>query len=398
MECRILIHDDQLNSFDWCHLDSSNGNVLKSGSSDAEELKKLCSESQNVTVFLPQQDILLSSHKFPQKVSKQQLNAIAYTIEDSLGQDIEDCFFSTAAEQEGHEVPVAVISRNKMDLYAEFLVSHQINSSNVLPPFYLCPWNDDESTLAVVCNYNAGFIIRYGIHLGCYCAASALEKNLRLIISQNTSEQTQIVIYADESLVDIKIPKTEIVYKGDIQLLAQNSDAQHAINLKQKEYRTSHQFIKLIKNWSWPIVAASLLLVVFIFGQLMVSWTKEQQFNELRDKQISLLQKYLPNLNIDQNPKKQLIKALSESQNGSDEVGFIDLLHEYIQIKSKLTSIKTNRIQFQQSKLVINLESKDLKSLEDFRSKLTQSRFKATIEDVNISPEKTTGRLVMKDS
>ena len=76
---------------------------------------------------------------------------------------------------------------------------------------------------------------------------------------------------------------------------------------------------------------------------------------------------------------------------------FIDLLHEYSRLKKDFIGIVSNKILYQQSALVVNLQSRDLKTMESFRSKLESSRFPARIENVNINPEKTTGRLVMRE-
>ncbi|MCK4707545.1 MAG: hypothetical protein KAU21_02925, partial [Gammaproteobacteria bacterium] len=108
MECRVQFHDISLQIIDWCRLDSSSGEVIESGVSDSAQLAEICSGSTKTLVFLPQQNILLTSPQLPPKANKQQLNSIAYSVEEYLAEDIENCFFAVLAQQADHSVPVAV--------------------------------------------------------------------------------------------------------------------------------------------------------------------------------------------------------------------------------------------------------------------------------------------------
>lgn len=398
MECRLLIHNSDLQQFSWSKLDSTTGDMLESGVATSENLTEMGASCSRITVYLPMQDILLTTHQFPHKVNKQQLNAIAYTVEDSLAQDIEDCFFSTTPGQGQHQVDVAVIDREKMDLYASFLSSHQINAHSILPQIYLCPWSDDAELLATVCAHDEGYIVRYGINSGFYSAGPALNRNLKLLISQSADEQTRLEIYAKDVNLRFDQEELKVVNLAPIETLAQKRDPRHTLDLKQKEHRSSYQVFSTLKHWKWPIASAVLLVILLVAIQLIDRHQKQLELDSIYNDQHVLLKKYLPDASPGDSSKKQLIKALSSFENGQGGAGFIDFMHEYSRLKSEFPAVKTSRIQFFDSKLVINLESKNLSSLEAFRSKLAQSRFKANIEDVNISPEKTSGRLVMEDS
>ena len=74
------------------------------------------------------------------------------------------------------------------------------------------------------------------------------------------------------------------------------------------------------------------------------------------------------------------------------------MLHEFSGLISGFDDIKTSRIQYQQSQLLVNLQSKNLTSLESLRNRLAQSEFDAQIDNVNISPQQTTGRLVLQEA
>lgn len=397
MECRIRFHDKSFQHFDWCKLEKGSGTVSDSGTSSADELKTICLEAEKIIVFLAQQNILLASPELPSGANKQQLNAIAYAVEEQLAEDIENCFFAVAAQQADHSVPVAVINREIMNDCVELLASHHVNASLILPEGYLCPWSDEDDFLAGICPVPNGYLIRYGQHKALFCHTPILSQLLTLLSQQKSSNQSRLNLYADDIDPEFELEGLSINRLGAINLLSQPVDLQLCVNLKQKEFKSTYQWFELLKHWQWPAVAMILLGLVFFASNLLDLWEKDKTYNALINQQKSLLKEYLPNVATSGQPKKQLIQVLAENSSGPGQAGFVDLLHEYSRLKSGFDSIDTNKILYQQSSLVINLESKNLESLESFRTKLEQSRFAVEIENININPDKTTGRLVMRE-
>ncbi len=396
MQCRIQFYHEDADQFDWCKLDETSGEIIESGNSNFDELANVCAESTSTLVFIPQQNILLASPVLPPKASKQQLNAIAFSIEELMAEDIEDCFFAVLTQQDDHSVPVAVINREVMDGWMQLLSSNHIQTRFVLPQIYLCPWSTDDDLLATVCPVEGGFLIRTGKHDGLFCRQAILSEMITLLEKNKSSTKSRIVIYGDDVLADFK--STDIVFEqqGAINLLTRPVELLSCINLKQKDYQSSQQWLGLTKKWRWPLVAMALLTVLLAAGMLLDGWKKEQLYMDLINQQKAVINQHLPDLKVGNQPKKQLIKVLAGSRGSEGQVGFLDLLHEYSNLKTGLIGIKTQKILYQQSSLVVNLEAGDLNSMESFRSKLEKSNFPAQIDNVNISPDKTTGRLVMR--
>lgn len=398
MECRILFHDSDLRNFDWCKLDDASGKIIDSGTSSADELTGVCSDSAKTLVFFPQQDILITSPQLPPKASKQQLNSIAYTVEELLAEDIDDCFFAISAQQADHSVPVAVINREVMDNWMQLLSRKHINARLILPSIYLCPWSDADDLLATICPVEGGYLVRTGQHEGLFCQQAILSQVVALLEKNKSAVQSRIVMYGEGILNDFEAADLLLEQKESIKLLARSFDTKSCINLKQKNYQSSHQWLGLLKRWRWPMAAMLILVLVVIASNLLDGWQKEQIYNDIISQQKTLLNQHLPDLVAGDQPKTQLIKVLADSQGSDGQTGFLDLLHEYSRLKAGFNAVITNKIVYQQSSLIVNLETKDLNSLESFRAGLEKSSFQAQIENVNINPDKTTGRLVMRDT
>ena len=397
MECRILFHDNLFNRFDWCRLDDAGAESIDSGSAAIDEIKEICAGSQRVSVFVAQQYIHLTSPQLSPKAGKQQLNAIGYSIEEMLAQDVEDSFFAIAAQRADHSVPVAVVKRELMDELSHCLSRGHINARYILPQIYLCPWSDEADLLANLLPVEGGYLIRYGEHRGLFCREPLLKPLITLLLAELPPERRRLEIYGECSLSDDDLDGVTINRQAAVDLLARPLVVQSAINLKQKEYQSTHQWFGLIKHWQWPMVAMLLLGLVFVAASLLDGLRKEQIYNGIIAQQQALIQQYLPDRALQGDPKRQLIVALSDSAGSEGRIGFVDLLYEYSSLKKGFDSVISDRIQYQQSQLLINLETRDLKSLESFRDKLATSRFLAQIENVSINPDKTTGRLVMRE-
>jgi type II secretion system protein L len=182
-----------------------------------------------------------------------------------------------------------------------------------------------------------------------------------------------------------------------IKLLAQPLEIADCINLKQKDFLSSRQWSGLIKRWRWPVAALLLLGLVSLAAVVIDSWQKQQQLDQIVQQQQKLLAQHVTDQPISDHPKDQLITLLSQSRGGQGQAGFIDLLYEFSRLRAGFDKLKIDKIVYQKGQLMVNLEAANLNSMEAFRAKLESSRFPGEIDNVSINPDKTTGRLVMKE-
>ncbi len=391
---RILFHDASLQRFDWCRYNSET-ETLETGHAEIEQLSRTFAAGTAVSVYIPQQMLFITSVQMPPRASKQQLNAIAYAIEDQLAEDIEDCFFAIMPQQADDSVPVAVINQQKMNDLSMLLAEHHIQVRMILPQVYLCPWRNEGTDIAAICKSRNGYLVRTAQHEGLYCESPALNSVISLISKHSDQKQQTVVVYGLDSEA-LSISNVEVVPQPDIELLSQQVNESQCLNLKQKQYQSSHQWLSVLQRWKWPAAALALLLLVLISDTVISVWQQTNKLNNLLQQQRELLQKYQPELAESDNPRLALTRFLADNQQGAQQTGFLDQLYEFVRLKQGISELKLGKIQFQKSSLIVDLESKDLKSLETLRSKLPQSSFKARIDNVNINPEKTTGRLIME--
>jgi general secretion pathway protein L len=391
---RILFHDALLQRFDWSRFNETT-DAWETGHAEIEQLGRVFEPGTQVSVYLAQQMLLQTEAQMPPRAGKQQLNAIAYAIEDQLAEDVEDCFFAVYQQQDDNTVPVVVINQQVMDKVVSLLSENHLIVRHILPQIYLCPMAQNASVIATICAWHDGYLIRTDRHRGLYCQSEILSQVLKLVSRQAPQDSQEAILYAD-SPVDLNGLELEVVQQPAVSLLTQQVDEQLCINLKQKQYQSSHQWMSLLRLWKWPAGAFALLLIILVVNAVLDVWKQKETLNDLVMQQKALLQRHLPELAEAENPRRELTRYLADHRGSAQQAGFLDQLYEYVRLKTGLEQIITGKIQYQKSSLVVDLESKDLKSLESLRAKLGQSSFSARIDNVNISPEKTTGRLVME--
>lgn len=392
MDCKLQIQRLQEGQWRWASFDLATSSLMNSGTFEPGDTPSDCPGSSSVIAFLPQHEILMTQADLPARAPKQQLAAIDYAIEDQLAEDVEDCFCAIGRQLEDGSVPVAVINRELMQGYAELFNQSGLKVKAIYPEFYLCPWRDDEVS-AVICDSSHGFVLRYARHKGIYCSEEILTSVLGLLKSQQGKDI--VTEYYGERQIGESESGITVHHRSKRDWLAQFFEDEEAINLKQKEFHSGYSWKEPVKKWKWAIAATILLLISTATLNISKTLELQNELDRILSAQAEVIEPYLGPVDEGQTPKQKLIAALSEALPGSGE-GFLDVLHEFSQLKSKYQSIQVDKIQFQNSSLVVNLESKNLRDMEAFRTRVGESRFAARIENVSISPQQTTARLIME--
>ena len=394
-EFRLRFSDPQLQRCQWQLVETQQGAVLDSGEANSADLSKLAPSGVGVIAFVPQDQVLMTSAQLPPRASRQQLAAIAYAVEDQLADDVEQCFFAVGRQQADHSVPVAVIDLQFIGRVMQLLNQAHLNLRAVLPEFYLCP-QPTGGNQVVVCQSGAGYLLRTGPHRGMYLPAQLLQPVIASLARESAQDLSVVLrgeLPDEDSLGTLD--GVAVVVEPARDLLAAALELDACINLKQKQFQSSHQWLALVKSWKWPAIAASLLLAVLL-ARLVIDYRADQsELDSLVMQQRQLLAQNLPELDAGSNPKRALARYLADQQGGAQQAGFVDLLHEYTLLQRQVEAVKTGRIQFQNGKLAINVETRDLKTMEDLRNRLAAAQMAASIENLSINPDSTTGRVVM---
>jgi len=391
---RLLIQftDAELADFRWALFDEVSGNAeLDWQQADESQLSAVASQNPHpVILVIPQQCVYLTQVTLPEKASRQVLSAIEYQVEDQIAQDIESQHFALGDSSE-NPIAIAVVSRKIMERCMALAHGHGLRLIQVLPELFLCPWPGEG--VALTEGYD-GCLLRYGKYRGLKCNSQALPAMLELV--KRDVEIDKIRFYAGE---DEPTPALES-YDFDRQVLNQVRpgfiDAP-LIDLQQRDYQLSSAWQGLGRAWKWIALMIAALLAIGGYNKAVALQDLEAELGGIKKQQYELLKPYLPaDTKADADLKKLLIERLKLLQANQLEQGFMQLLLDFTHAREKFPGIKITRIGFQARLLSLDINSNQLTQIEALLASVKKQGIDARLENLNIKPEQSSGRLVLQ--
>ena len=389
----LVIHfaDADLGEFRWALLGESS--VFDWQPAAEADLDGIAAQHREPVIFLlPQQCVYMTQVELPQKASRQVLSAIEYQVEDQLAQDIESQHVALG-DTSANPVSIAVVDKSIMAACQKLARSHGLQLDRVLPELFLCPW--PGSGVNLVDSYQ-GYLLRYGANHGLKCNASALAAMLKLI--RREVEFDSVTYYrADGS--ESELPELDGVQIEQKSLDSVSSGLLKApvIDLQQREFQLSSVWQALARTWKWIALLLAILLAAGAYNKAIALQQLEDELSAIRDQQYQLLKSHLPaDTTRESNLKNLLIERLRQAQSSQGEQGFLQLLVDFTEVRSKFTAVEVTRIQFQKKRLSIDISSKQLKDIEALHLQLAAREISAKLENLNIKPERISARLVLR--
>jgi hypothetical protein len=122
----------------------------------------------------------------------------------------------------------------------------------------------------------------------------------------------------------------------------------------------------------------------------------EGQLNDIRLSQYAVVKAYLPlGTAKSDNLKKKLIARIKQSKANVGDNGFLSQLVIFTKAKQRYSSVMITKINFQKSRLSIDINSTKLSDVEALVKTLESSALTVKLENLTIKPEFSSGRLLL---
>ena len=392
MRLLIQFDDEALSGFRWALYDeSSAGAALEWQAAEEGELAAVAARNAHpVIIVIPQQHVYLARVELPARAGRQVLSAIEYQVEDQLARDIESQHFALGDTSQ-NPVPLAVVSRAIMARCLDLAQTHGLRLVQVIPELFLCPWPGDGVALT---EGHGGWLLRYGDYRGLKCGAQALPAMLQLVRRDHDFER--IHLYAGEQTPAPELDGYEIE-RHDLAATRPGFADAPVIDLQQREYQLASKWHALARAWKWIALLLAGLLAVGAYNKAMALQQLERELAQIRQQQFAVLQPYLPaGTTADANLKKLLIERMQALQANQGDRGFLALMLEFTRARSEYPDIEVSRIGYQGDRLSFDISSKQLNAIEALLESVKRRGIDARLESLNIKPELSSGRLVMR--
>jgi type II secretion system protein L len=402
-ELILRFHDDALDAFDWLVL--QDGVVTQEvdwRSGSESDLGELMSTHVMPVVFaIPQHCVFMTHFDLPAKASRQILSSIEFQIEDQLGDDIDLQHFATG-DIVDNSVPIVVIKKLIMQRCQVLQKKFSMTMSKIIPELFLCPWTGKEGEVSVLEGQDGenSMILRWGHYKGFKCQSTLLKSMLDQLnrgqLSQNRSIEKMVYFYTNGDAYEaVKVDGYES--QKTIPDLNHLNDPKIAnFDLRQREFKRSSVWIGVIKPWKWVAVICLAFLTIFAYNKSVHLNVLEDQLADIKRSQYELVKAHLPTgTKQSDNLKKELIQLINQNKNGMADKDFLSQLMVFSKAKRKYNSVIITKINFQKSRLSIDINSTKLNDVETLVKTLELSSLAVKLENLTIKTGFIFARLVL---
>lgn len=393
---------DQVN---WLVMDS-NGRVQ--GGPEISNLRDAtrAAEGREVIIFVPGTKCNVTHTNIPTRNRQKLLQAIPYALEDQLAEDIDDLHFAVGPRQSDGYVPVAITSQAQMDQWLDQFQEMGVKPSYVIPDMLSVPrLNGNWSVLLE----GDKALVRTGGHTGFSIEPDALKFVLPKMMQSYAPPDAINVVdcgmgFEPQPGIWGEIqPDLHVEQSGEPSLITfiRGFEEQNSFNLLQGKFSRKEQIGRLWRPWKPALIMLGVWFIMSFITLVADNFTMESRYAALKAENIKILKRSFPDVRrVGNNAKRIMQNRLRVLQGGgsvTSSIGFVDLLRLAGPEFKKTEGLKLNRMSFKDGKLDIEMEVKDLQTLDKL-SQLLRAKPELEIEQPSASNkgDKVQARLRIK--
>jgi general secretion pathway protein L len=392
MRLLIQFFSDEFAGFRWASIDEAVQTAdIDWQQAEENELSTVAAQHPHPLILvIPQQCLYMTQIELPQRAGRQVLSAIEYQVEDQLAQDIESQHCALG-DINANPISVAVIERSIMMRCMALAQTHGLRLIHIFPELFLCPWTG--SGVALMQGHD-GFLLRYGDYRGLKCSEHTLAAMLEMI--RREVEFDSIDCYLADSETAPQLDGFALEPRALATARPGFIDAP-VLDLQQRDYQMSSAWRGLVKAWKWVAVLFAGLLILGAYNKAVGLYDMEQDLAAIKQQQYELLKPHLADdIGPNDNLKKALIDRLRQLQTNKSEQGFLQLLLEFTRAHEQFPEVDITRTGYQGQELVFDISSTQLIKIETLLEVVQKQGVDATLVSLNIKPELSSGRLVLR--
>jgi general secretion pathway protein L len=356
-----------------------------------------------LTVYIPAGEVLLTRVSLPAGRRSQLLDALPYALEDDLIEDVDQLHCALGPKLASGEFVAAVIRKSRLESWLALLQAAGIQPRWMLPDALLLPWQPGHWSLA--CETDSAFL-RTDHSLAWACDPAMLPTLLDRQLA-NGAPPGPIDVYG---CVDPELPAVfarhgvETVPHAPSQavelpaLAMQSGLPGSELNLLQGSYAPRSRTRQRLRPWYATVALAASLLLLVLAGRTYEYYRLQDQNRQLAQRIEQVFRQAFPEVKRIVNPRAQMRHRLARlaGKTGAADTGFVELLARIAPPMSQTRGLQLQTLRYQSGRLDVQLEVKDLQTLEELRNRLAATgNLKVELKSANASDNKVQGRLLI---
>lgn len=358
----------------------------------------------NPIILIPTESVLLTTVSLPKTSAAKIKQAIPYSIEEELADDLENLHIAIGKQSDTGQVPLAVIEKNKLIQYLEQSEALSYTTNIFLPEALALPYIPHHWFILIEKEQS---LIRLDNYRGLAVETEELQNFIQVLLKENLPPEKIYVAYTEASLsliikklYDFRIPievASEITTSEKVFIEGLAAQPILPINLLQNEFK--------FKKPNWLTLPWKKLM--YIAGGLTSLWlvTEISAWVMLTHQNKSLVYKiheyydnYFPHETAPPDfTKSGLIKAFQTLAHRSDHDFFFNItLAVGKQLAAQNEDLNITKFDYQNNTLVLELMAQDFSALNEFSHVLATHGYLVKQSDAKAETGRVTARLTIK--
>ena len=386
----IYLHTPDDTHPDWVLMDEVGHLLQVIHKGNPAELSSLAIDRE-IKVFIPGDDILLTSVTLPEMSATRRRDALPYALEEQLIPELETLHFVMGEPIANGDIAVAVIAHTQMQKWLALLSSWKIKPDVLLPLSLCLPLKEKQWTILVT---DTRATVRIGAQLGFTCDVEHLTLFLTQALLAVMSSDISFAIYNTTAVpianifTDFHRPVTETMVSVDetVSLYVPYDQQASTINLLSGPYAVKKsQFLKFGKLWP-VLVGLAVIWVGLLFSYPLVSYAiLKVRAQELQVQIAEIYKRHFPEASSIIAPKTRLEEKLNTlSGKGSANAALI-LLGQLAKAMTVTPGIQLKHLDFQQKQLTVDLTASSSDQFTAFTDFLTKQGLQARQQNATLA-------------
>lgn len=357
---------------------------------------------RRVVLIVPGTDVLLTETRLPVRQPQKLLQAIPYALEDQLAEDIEHLHFATGPRQSDGSVPVAVVSRRRMDAWLEPFLAAGVRP-DAMHPDVLClpPPHGDGPAWSVLLEPDCT-LVRRERYQGFACEPALLAELAELAAPP---PDLRVTVWAPAGDADAgrALPGEVNTVSSDgdaLDILLRGLAARHSVNLLQGRYALGREQARWWLPWRATAALAAALLLLHLGVQGVSLWRLSARAAALETEAGVTFQTLFPEVDRIVNMRVQGERRLAElGRGGPGEAGLLFLLGHAARALSSTPGLVLDEMTYDDGRLALSLHGTDLQALERLRTEFAvRSGVTLDVESASADAEGVRIRVTLRAS
>src|SRR5579872_6534260 len=362
----IYLHSIELAQASWvvCEDEEAEKSILRAHLSELSATDK----QNEIVVIVPAFDVLLTEISLPKLNRQRLMQALPFALEEHLIDEVNELHFAISDYQTNGMLPVAIVSRKKMDEWLALLKQYDIIPSELYSAVFLLPYVEKSWSASILQESAA-------VRQNKFQGFQAEQNNLALMIElalQSTAEKPECIHIYNTFPTPLEI-KLDSILINEIHLSEQDwldtipgwVNPASSINLLQGSYQPKLKTSETKKIWQFAAYATLAFIFLAFFSELISFFILHHEFDKIDQKINLIYKKNFPEASSVVSPEKRMESKLSALEEQINTNYFLILLAKVAKPLMAASHVQLKNIDFRNNQLTLELTADKFDDLDN---------------------------------